>query len=349
MGNDLRKAKANGKVLLCLTCDVEDSGIESLGLIKETSGKHKAPITWFVEPRLCREPAALNLLREYCQHGDEVGLHVHWKGSLDVGLRNVPTEQIRAELEEAMQLLKPHYELVSFRGGGLCQSTPALQAIAERGFRFDSSVATGLDEPEGWHQGHDSILPLSAYYPSPTGYDVVSHDVDERLDILEMPVTRGMPSPTLWCNMLEPDITPLTVMKLVFRQYRMRRHFQPLVIMVAILHSWSPQRRGTMTRNLDRFLEHARGRGVDFETVANAGNQWKTVWEHQPGEREALLRHGFSSGLRTLIPAAFIKLAIYAHNWKQDPKYYPKWTVWQHGGREGRHEAEHRDEGSGSA
>ena len=349
MGMDSQKA--NGRVLLCLTCDVEDSSIESLGLIKETSNKHKAPITWFVEPRLCREPAALNLLREYGRQGDEVGLHVHWKGSLDVGLRSVSTEQIRTELEEAMQLLKPYHELVSFRGGGLCQSTPALQTITERGFRFDSSVASALDEPEGWHQGHDSILPLSAYYPSPRGYDVVSHDGDERLDILEIPVTRGVPAPILWCNMLEPDITPLTVMKLVFRQYHMRRCFQPLVIMVMILHSWSPERRGTMTRNLDKFLEYARRHEVDFETVASAGKQWEAIWEHQPGAREAILRQGFSSGLRTLVPAAFIKLVIFAHNWRQDPRYYPKriLSVCQHGGREGRHEAKHSDEGSGSA
>ncbi|MBN2098744.1 MAG: polysaccharide deacetylase family protein [Dehalococcoidia bacterium] len=322
MVNDLHKT--NGRVLLCLTCDVEDSSVESLGLIKETSNRHKAPITWFVEPRLCREPAALDLLREYCRQGDEVGLHVHWKDSLDVGLRNVSTEQIRTELEESMHLLKPYHEPASFRGGGLCQSTAALQAIAERGFRFDSSVASALDEPEGWHQGHQRIPPLSAYYPSPRGYDVVSHDGDERLDILEIPVTRGMPAPTLWCNMLEPDITPLSIMKLVFQQYHIRRHFQPLVIMVMILHSWSPERRGTMIRNLDRFLEYARSRKVDFETVANAGNQWKAVWEHQPGIREALLRQGFSSGLRTQVPAAFIKLAVFAYSWRQDPKYYPK-------------------------
>jgi hypothetical protein len=261
MGIDSQKA--NGRALLSVTCDVEDSSIESLGLIKETCNKHKAPVTWFVEPRLCREPAALNLLREYCRRGDEVGLHMEWNGSLARGLRNIPTEQIRTELEEAMQLLKPYCELESFRGGGLSQTTAVLQIVKNTGFKYDSSVACWLDEPDGWYQGHDGIRPLSAYYPSPEGYDVVSHDGEQRLDILEIPVTRGVPSPTLWCNMLEPDITPLSIMKLVFQQYHIRRHFQPLVIMVVILHSYSPRRDRTTIRNLDKFLEYARGHEVD--------------------------------------------------------------------------------------
>lgn len=342
--------KIDGRVILCVTCDVEDSSIESLEQIKETCERHKAPITWFVEPRLCPEPSALNLLRDYCGRGDEVGLHMEWEGSLARGLRSIPTEKISAELEEAMQLLKPYSELVSFRGGGLSQTTAVLQIVKNRGFKYDSSVACWLDEPEGWYQGHNGILPLSAYYPSPKGYDVVSHDGEERLDILEIPVTRGVPSPTLWCNMLEPDITPLSIMKLVFQQYHIRMHFQPLVIMVVIFHSYSPRSPRPMIRNLEKFLEYVRVRGVEFHTIASAGSQWKATWEYQPRAREALLSQGFSSGLRTLVPAALIKLAIFAHNCKQDPAYYPKRaiSVCQHEDDRERHKAEDRDKGNGS-
>lgn len=343
MGNGLKQV--DGRVLLCVTCDVEDSDIESLGLIKEACDRYTAPVTWFVEPGLCREPAALNLLREYCNRGDEVGLHNHWKGSLELGLRNVSDEQIRTELEEATQLLRPHYELESFRGGGLCQTTVALEFIRRKGFRFDSSVACGLNEPEGWYQEHSNILPLSAYFPSSKGYDVVSHEDSSRLDILEIPVTRGSPCPRLWCNMLEPDITPLLIMKAVFEQYHIRRHFQPLVIMVVILHSWSPRRRKTMTRDLDNFLKYARARNVDFRTLAKAGNQWKAIWEHQPAARNALLWHGYSLDLKTRFLATLIKLVIFAHNWKQDPAYYPKLVMSKSRNRGNRRRYEPEDGG----
>jgi hypothetical protein len=349
MGHDLKKA--SGRVLLCVTCDVEDSSIESLGQIKQTCERHKAPVTWFVEPRLCREPSALNLLREYCRQGDEVGLHIEWNGSLARGLRNISTEQIREELEDARLLLEPHFELVSFRGGGLCQTTAALEILKNRGFKYDSSVACELDEPTGWYQGHDRILPLSAYYPSQRGYDVVGYEDSGRLDILEIPVTRGSPYPKLWCNMLEPGVSPLGIMKLVFEQYRIRRHFQPLVLMVVIFHSWSPRRSATMTRTLDRFLEYAGGRNTEFETIAKAGEQWKTIWEYQPAAREALLWHRFSSDLRTRSLAALIKLAMFAHNCKQDPAYYPKRLIskCQHGNHNVEHEREDGGRREGSA
>ena len=346
--NDLNKI--DGRVILCVTCDVEDSSIESLEQVKETCERHKAPITWFVEPRLCPEPSALNLLRDYCGRGDEVGLHMEWEGSLARGLRSIPTEKISAELEEAMQLLKPYFELVSFRGGGLCQTTAVLEAVKKSGFRFDSSVACGLDEPMGWYQGHDRILPLSAYYPSRRGYDVVGFENSDRFDILEIPVTRGSPYPKLWSNMLEPGISSLGMMKTVFEQYYVRRQFQPLVLMVVIFHSWSPRRSATMIRDLDKFLEYAKGRDSEFETIAKAGEQWKSIWERQPAAREALLWHGFSSDMKSRFLAASIKLAILAHNCIQDPAYYPKRaiSVCQHEDDRERHKAEDRDKGNGS-
>jgi hypothetical protein len=349
MGNGLKRA--DGRVLLCVTCDVEDSTIESLEQIRQTCARHHAPVTWFVEPRLCFDPSALNLLWEYCRQGDEVGLHVEWRGSLVRGLSSIPAEQIRTELEEAIQMLKPQYALESFRGGGLSQTTAALEIVKERGFKYDSSVAYALDEPTGWYQGHDGVLPLSAYYPSPRGYNVVSHDGEERLDILEIPVTRGVPSSKLWHNMLEPDITPLSIMKLVFHQYHLRRRFQPLVLMVVIFHSYSPRRNGDMIRTLDRFLSYASSHNVEFGTIAMAGEQWKATWERQPPARETLLWHRFSSDPRTWFLVGSIKLVILAHNLIRDPAYYPKRLIsmCQHGNQNVGHDREGRAEDKRSA
>lgn len=311
-----------GKAVLCITVDVEDADIESLRQIKEICHKHGAPVTWFVEPRLCREAVALDLLADYCGQGDEVGLHLHWKGSRSLGLRKVPIEQVGTELEEALQLLRPHFAVESFRGGGLCQTTPVLRIIAQKGFKFDSSVAHRLDQRNEWHQGHERILPLSAYHPSLSGYDVVARDDSGRLDILELPVTRGMPSPKTWCNMLEPGITPVGTMKLILNQYCIRRRYQPLVLMVGILHSYSPRGKKAMLEDLDKLLVHARSHNTGFAAISKAGSQWKEIWESQPAARDAILSHEFDLDAKSRTVAMLIRAAIFVRNLKGNPGYY---------------------------
>lgn len=311
-----------GRVVVCVTVDVEDSNIESLTRIKEVCREHNAPVTWFVEPRLCCEIPALNLLGDYSKQGDEVGLHLHWKDSRSLGLPNLSTEQINLELEGALKLLRPRFGVKSFRGGGLCQTASVLDILSQKGIEIDSSVAHGLNERHGWYQGHNKVHPISAYYPSRMGYDVVSHEDSERLDILEVPVTRGMPALRLWNNMLEPGITPPRMLGLVFEQYSIRRQFQPLVIMIVIFHSWSPRSKATMLSDLDGLLDHARDRNTEFETIASAGYRWKELWEHQPAVRQVLLSHEFDFDLKTRMVARLIELAIFIHNLRDAASYF---------------------------
>ena len=154
------------------------------------------------------------------------------------------------------------------------------------------------------------------------GYDVVSHEDSERLDIIEVPVTRGVPASRMWNNMLEPGITPPGISKLVFQQYSIRRRFQPLVIMLVIFHSWSPRSKATMLSDLDRLLDHARERNTEFETIANAGHRWKELWEHQPAVRQVLLSHEFDFDMRTRMVARLIELAIFIHNQRDNASFF---------------------------
>lgn len=308
--------KAVAKVVVCITVDVEDSDLESLLKIKEVCQKYNAPITWFVEPAQCNQPEALDLLKKFIKEGDEIGLHIHWSGSYHSGIRSAQIEGVRIELEQAMESLAPRFHPTSFRGGGLCQMTPVLKILEQTGFEFDSSVAYNLDEPAGWHQGHENIRPVSAYYPDRKSYDIITYDDSERMNILEIPVTRGIPSTKLWHNMLEPGVTSFYLMKLIFTQYFKRRHFQPLVLLVSILHSWTWRRYPNTLGDLDKFLNYVSNREVQFNTIRQAGNDWKTIWGACPKARNALLSEHFAFRLKTRIEVDFIKLALFIGNLK---------------------------------
>lgn len=318
-----------GRVIVCVTVDVEDSDLASLMGIKEVCQKYSAPVTWFVETKLCNQPDVLDMLKSFTQGGDEVGIHIHWEGSYSSGLRSVPIEGIKDELEEALKLSKSRFQVKSFRGGGLCQTTPVLEILQQEGFEFDSSVAYNLDESNGWYQGHENIHPVSAYYPSKNGYDVIAHDNDnnERFTILELPVTRAAPSPRFWCNILEPGVTSLPTMKLIFKEYCVRRHFQPLVFIVLLFHSWTGLRHPNMLIDLDKFLNYVSRREVEFNIIRKAGYEWRKVWEDCPGTRGVLTSCQFNFDLRTRLIVNTIMLALLIHNLKHNPGYYIKTAI----------------------
>jgi len=181
----------------------------------------------------------------------------------------------QVELEEALKLLDTRFQLKSFRGGGLCQTTPVLRILEEKGFEFDSSVAYKLDEQGGWHQGHKNIHPVSAYYPSRTGYDVIAHDDNNRFTILEIPVTRAIPSPEYWCNFTGAGAYICIKDRMTIREYFLRRHFQPLVIIIVLLHSWGVQKHPALASDLNSLLDYATGHRIEFSTIHQAGYEWE--------------------------------------------------------------------------
>jgi peptidoglycan/xylan/chitin deacetylase (PgdA/CDA1 family) len=313
-----------GNVDFCVTVDVEDSNPEYILNIKKICKKHNANVTWFVYPAKCNQPETLDTLAAFVKEGDEVGLHIHWPRSSLSKLYNMAPDKIIKELQLSQNLLASRFDLKSFRGGGLCQETCVLPILEQQGFEFDSSVAYKLNESAIWHQGHDHIFPVSGYYPIAKAYDVIAYDDKQRSTILEIPVTRGVPSPNFWCNMLEPGVTPLPIMKLIFTQYFERRRFQPLGLLVLILHSWSQTKSPDTLKDLDKFLDYANNHGVQFTTIKQCGHQWKKIWDSSPELRNDLLSYRFNSDTKASFKAETLKILLTAYNFKSNPVYYIK-------------------------
>lgn len=162
------------------------------------------------------------MLHSFEEEGHEIGLHIHW-GSCQVtskikenfkkgvefcksrreSLRSFTQKEIKGELEYYLELMHElGFSPRSFRGGGLCQTTDCLKVLAEHGFEVDSSVASGLDE-DRWHQDHKHVpYERGYYYPSTTGYDVPAGAGEDRMGILEIPVTRAGTDHGAWSSVL---------------------------------------------------------------------------------------------------------------------------------------------------
>lgn len=272
----------SARVVVCMTVDVEDSDTTALLNIKNICQKHQAPVTWFIDPELSNEPAHTKMLQDFVKNGDEVGLHVHWRGAYAVGLDKTPIDTIKTQLDETMRILKPHFQLKSFRGGGLCQTTEVLHLIQDAGFEFDSSVAHNLSEDTGWFQKHYHVPPVSAYYPSVDHYDRIGATENQCMEILEIPVTRGHGSLHAWNNFLSPGETPLWRMKIIARQALSRTLTQPLVILVLLIHSWTRHKHPKTLRDLDTILRYLSAHHVEYHTISTAGYTWQEFWQEHP-------------------------------------------------------------------
>ncbi len=209
--------------LCCLSCDVElekdHQSIDGLEKIVELISKRAC--TFFVIPENITRKTKKLLSKPHF----ELGLHVHWKGSYENGLQSLPEQCIESQLSKEMKKFRKHFpKPVSFRGGGLCQTSDCIKILAKHGFRIDSSMAAKLNEKSGWHQGHSKL-----------GYDEWFYNNE----ILEIPVTRFMPSGREWYPYTMSPESPLLGMLIKWKNlasvYRN-------VLITPIFHSWGEGR-----------------------------------------------------------------------------------------------------------
>jgi hypothetical protein len=193
----------------------------------------------------------------------EFGLHIHWGDSNEqyssekMGLHSLPVELLRREMEEGVEsCVELGFRPTSFRGGGLCQTTVALQLIHEHGFTVDSSVAPRLNETERWFQGHAAVPYRSWYFPSKKGYAIPAPSIEDRIGILEIPVTRMIPSFRSWSPYTLAPMSPF-LFKVITRQWEFKSRWEKPLIVTPILHSWGDWKVRIGERSFDQFLERS--------------------------------------------------------------------------------------------
>ncbi len=222
------------RIHVCLTCDVEGNPskwMKELSRLMRIIDRYEARTTLFLSlergiDSLPKHEIA-NLLHSLERRGHEIGLHIHWGSSQiedglekdsELGFRNCKSfksslrsftrEEIADELEKYLDIMSElGLSPVSFRGGGLCQTTECLRILNEHGFKIDSSVAPGLDEASGWHQEHANVpYDRGYYYPSKADYARPANNENEKIGILEVPVSRMRTYDTSWNSVLDLPI-----------------------------------------------------------------------------------------------------------------------------------------------
>lgn len=233
------------RIVVCITCDVEAKSrkdIEQLENIVALLGRYKVNATFFIE--ITHENIDLYLdsnVLSSLKH--ELGLHIHWGNmkSYTNGLENISLEIMRQELECGLELSKElGFKPISFRGGGLCCTDRSLGLINEYGFKVDSSVAAKLNEKGGWFQGHTKVPYRSWYYPSEQSYDIPAFSHEERQGVLEIPVTRMIPSGREWFPWTLTPASPL--FKFIVNEWIMKSRWEQKAVITPIFHSWGEGR-----------------------------------------------------------------------------------------------------------
>jgi peptidoglycan/xylan/chitin deacetylase (PgdA/CDA1 family) len=251
------------KCILCLTCDVEIETEEDLRRFRrvlELCDRRRLPATFFVKAtseNLCFL-RKIDMVSSYQMH--EFGLHIHW-GESDIvsnsrsrGLNSLPADLLNREIEEGLQnCMMMGFRPRSFRAGGLSQTTAALNVIKEHGFMVDSSVAAGLNEKQYWFQNHKNVPYRSWYFPSKKAYSAPASDIRDRMDILEVPVSRLVPSTRSWSPCTLTPTSPL--LKLITMEWLLRSHLESPLIITPIFHSWGDWRVRSGERTFNWFLK----------------------------------------------------------------------------------------------
>jgi len=225
----------------CLTCDVEIfSKEDARGFegILDTLQKGRTKATFFIEmvkgnERIIKDCNVISKILDPGLH--EIGLHIHWKDSRIRGIHHYSHEMFRGELAEAISLLPGHAQNIkSFRAGGLCCSLKMLEVLGEFGFSVDSSVAPRLNESGHWRQRHKKVPYVSWYFPDKRLYWKPARIQAERIGILEIPVSRLIPSWRFWryCT-LQPG-NPLNPVIIRQRRSSPQKHG----LLTVIMHSW---------------------------------------------------------------------------------------------------------------
>jgi peptidoglycan/xylan/chitin deacetylase (PgdA/CDA1 family) len=224
----------------CITCDVEitsTKNVEEMESIVALLDRHNINCTFFIE--IVHENIDLypELLPIFKNH--ELGLHIHWGNmkSYTTGLEDINLEMMQCELENSLKLSKKlGFTPISFRGGGLCCTNTSLRLIMDYGFKIDSSVAAKLNEKDGWFQGHVNVPYKPWYYPSKQSYDASALSYENRLGILEVPVTRMIPSGMEWSPWMLTPCSPF--FRFIVYEYILKSRWEAVNVITPIFHSW---------------------------------------------------------------------------------------------------------------
>ena len=253
-------------LIACLTCDVEiehKEGLYQLEEILRLFRRHHVKGTFFFLLSLKKYHLfeSSDLLSYFDQQ--EFGLHIHWgesnkpETSLCKGLEFHSTDILKREIEEGLECCRRlGFRSKSFRGGGLSQTTPALKLVRRYGFQVDSSVASKLNEKAKWFQKHIHVPYRSWYFPSKKGYDFPASRIEDRIGILEIPVTRLIPSFRSWFPYTLEPTTPL--FKVIINQWLFRSHWENPLLITPIFHSWGERGKDitSFLKKLSRMIEH---------------------------------------------------------------------------------------------
>jgi hypothetical protein len=187
----------------------------------------------------------------------EFGLHIHWGGydsSGNKSLRSLSTDVFTKEMRDAYEAcLRMGFRPRSFRGGGLSQTTPVLELVYKHGFVVDSSVAAKLNQSERWFQNHVKVPYKSWYFPSKKGYDIPAIGANDRMGILEIPVTRLIPSLRSWSPYTLTPSTPLV--KIITSEWLIRSRWESPLVVTPIFHSYGDGKVRIGRKTFARFLE----------------------------------------------------------------------------------------------
>jgi len=251
--------------IVCFTCDVEidrEEDLRHFARIIKLFDHYNVRGTFFVIVSAENYPLLEDFDLSSRLENHEIGLHIHWgescrpNNSYTRGLDALSTIVIEREMRECLEYCrKLKFRPTSFRGGGLCQTTEALKLVAKSGFRVDSSVAAKLNEKNGWFQKHTRVPYRSWYFPGKENYDVPASDADDRMGILEIPVTRLIPSLRKW-SPYTLDASATLVFKIIVNEWLFRSRWEHPLVIVPLFHSWKESLQGL--GHYDRFLRRLR-------------------------------------------------------------------------------------------
>jgi len=272
------------RIVICVTCDVEvkfRENIEEIENIVALLNKYDVNSTFFIEVTqnnidLYLDSKILSCLKH------ELGLHIHWGNfeSHAKSLENISLEKMRRELEDSLELSKElGFRPISFRGGGLCCTNTSLKLVKDYGFKIDSSVAAKLNEKERWFQGNMNVPYKSWYYPSKQSYDIPAFNYEEKLGILEVPVTRMIPSGRAWFPYTLTPSSPF--FKFIVYEWIIKSRWESITVITPIFHSWGEGKlRGKkfplFLDKLEKMIKFWIGKNFEFITLTDLE---KITWD----------------------------------------------------------------------
>lgn len=258
-------------LIVCLSCDVEietESGLSQLKEILRLFKHYHVKGTFFLLVSLKNLPLFESL--DFASYSDshEFGLHIHWgesskpETSQSKGLESIPIDIIAREMEEGLECCKRlGFRPRSFRGGGLSQTTSTLKLVERYGFQVDSSVAPKLNEKGAWFQKHTYVPYKSWYFPSRHAYDIPASSIEDRIGILEIPVTRLIPSFRAWSPYTLGPTNPL--LKIIINQWLLRSAMENPLLITPLFHSWGARGFRHTHTDFDLFLKRL-GRMIEY-------------------------------------------------------------------------------------